>query len=183
MQLRVAILSLAISACFAAPAWAQPATANSPEPLPVIAVPPGWQVANTVPEISGAKLAGAWSAPPPASPGDNILLAYGNILPDVTLGAVVKQMSTQPMFSGNNLIASHAERLCNGTVDGWMFEINVVAKGTPAISELVLLAGKERLFWANYTRSASEAEDRTARAALNTLCTKAPAGSVPPGGP
>jgi hypothetical protein len=111
---------------------------------------------------------------PSLSPGDNLGLGFVVAPPGMPLPDVVRVMKTTyiKMFGAGNPIASHAEKLCGGTSDGWYFE-NTITIGTfTAISEQTLIIGPSNMFEATYTRISSEKEDPAARSALDTLCVK-----------
>ncbi len=77
------------------------------------------------------------------------------------------------------MIASHAEKVCGGTADGWYLENKVAIGTTNVVLEQTILLGKTRAFVATYGRSDTSKEDPAARASLDTICVK---GSQRPAG-
>ena len=168
-------------------ASAPPATPVVDE-LPTIVVPARWTAKETMPALPDAVYVGAWNAPPPDSPADTIALGYVILPPDkpVTLEAIAQAMDAayKKLIGAKNMIASHAERVCGGTADGWYWE-NKVAIGTRNVDlEQTILLGKTRAFVATYGRLDANNEDPAARASLDTICVKdsqRPAGSATDG--
>ena len=163
-------------------ASAPPATPVVDE-LPTIVVPARWTAKDTMPTAPGAVYVGAWNAPPPDSPADEIALGYVALPSDkpVTIEAIAQAMDAayKKLVGAKNMIASHAEKVCGGTADGWYLE-NKVAIGTMnVVLEQTILLGKTRTFVATYGRSDTEKEDPAARASLDTICVK---GSQRPAG-
>jgi hypothetical protein len=163
-------------------ASASPATPVVDE-LPTIVVPARWTAKDTMPTAPGAVYVGAWNAPPPDSPADEIALGYVALPSDkpVTIEAIAQAMDAayKKLVGIDNMIASHAEKVCAGTADGWYLE-NKVAVGTMnVVLEQTILLGKTRTFVATYGRLDTEKEDPAARAALDTICVK---GSQRPAG-
>ena len=110
----------------AAPSPAAPAPPAGPaaNELPTIVVPAGWTAKATLPTAPGAVYVGAWNAPAPGSGADEIALGYVP-LPSggpVTLEAIAQAMNAayKKLVGEKNMIASHAEKVCGGTADGWV---------------------------------------------------------------
>lgn len=165
-----------------------PVASASPEPtmpdeLPTIVVPAHWTVKSAMPTFPGAVYVGGWTAPPPDSPADMIALSYASIPPGkpLTLETVAQETNAayKKLVGANNMIASHAERVCGGSADGWYSE-NKVALGTMnVVLEQMILLGKTRAFVATYARLDTDKENPAARASLDTICIK---GSERPAG-
>jgi hypothetical protein len=155
-------------------ASASPAATVADE-LPTIVVPTGWTAKETLPTSPGAIYVGGWNAPPP-NPADTITLSYIVIPPGktVTLEAVAQEINAayKKLVGAKNMVATHAERVCGGTTDGWYSE-NKLAIGTMnVVLEQTLLLGKTAAFVATYGRLDTEKEDPAARASLDTICVK-----------
>ena len=153
------------------------ATPVSPvsDEVPTIVVPAGWTAKDVMPTLPGAVYVGAWNAPPPES-ASTISLSYVPMSPGkpVTLQAMAQGMEEayKKLVGAKNMIASHAERVCGGTADGWYSE-NKVAVGTMnVVLEQTVLLGKTRMFVASYGRLDTDKEDPAARASLDTICVK-----------
>ncbi|MGA7093851.1 MAG: hypothetical protein WBW87_08535 [Candidatus Cybelea sp.] len=146
-------------------------------------MPAHWTVKSAMPTLPGAVYVGGWSAPPPDSPADMIALSYAINPPGkaVTLETIAQgaDAAFKKLVGANNMIASHAEKVCSGSADGWYSE-NKVALGTMnVVLEQTILLGKTRTFVATYARLDTDKEDPAARASLDTICIK---GSESPAG-
>lgn len=155
-------------------ASASPAATVADE-LPTIVVPTGWTAKETLPTSPGAIYVGGWNAPPP-NPADTITLSYIVIPPGktVTLEAVAQEINAayKKLVGAKNMVATHAERVCSGTTDGWYSE-NKLAIGTMnVVLEQTLLLGTTAAFVATYGRLDTEKEEPAARASLDTICVK-----------
>lgn len=154
---------------------ASPATPAADE-IPTIVVPAGWTAKNTLPTAPGAVYVGAWNGPPPDSAADEIALGYVPLPSDkpVTIDAIAQAMDAayKKLVGEKNMVASHAQKVCGGTADGWYLE-NKVGVGTMnVVLEQTVLLGKTRTFVATYGRLDTEKEDPAARASLNSICVK-----------
>lgn len=150
------------------------AMAATPESA-AINVPAGWTPASISMNVGSATSLGFWYAPASDKKGDNLNLGFGEMPTPVALSDVVAQMNSMyAKFAGaGNVVASHAEKVCNGTADGWFFE-NYLNVGTLMMdSEQTVLLGTTRTFFATYTRMKGESEDKQARQAIDSLCVKA----------
>jgi hypothetical protein len=160
-------------------ASASPAAPEAGE-VPTIVVPAGWTVKDAMPTLPGAVYVGGWTAPAPDS-ASTIYLSYVPLSPDkpVTLEAIAQAMDAayKKLIGAKNMIASHAEKLCGGTADGWYSENKVAFGAMNVILEQTVLLGKTRTFVAAYARLDTDKEDPAARAALDTMCIKSQAGS------
>jgi hypothetical protein len=162
---------------------AMPSPVASPAPaatgtdeLPTIIVPARWTAKNAMPTLPGTVYVGAWNAPPPDSPADTIALGYSAIPSgeSMTLEAIAQETEAafKKLVGSKNMIASHAERVCAGTAEGWYLE-NDVAFGTlNIVLEQTILLGKTRVFVATYGRLDTDREDPAARASLDSICVK-----------
>ena len=165
--------SAVVSAAPAAPAA---------DEVPTIVVPARWTAKDAMPTLPGAVYVGGWTAPPPDS-ASTIYLSYVPWSPGtpVTLEAIAQAMDAayKKLVGAKNMVASHAERVCGGTADGWYSE-NKVAVGTiNVVLEQTILLGKSRTFVAAYARLATDKEDPAARTSLDTICVKSSATPVP----
>jgi hypothetical protein len=152
------------------------APAPDADELPTIVVPAGWTAKEKLPTAPGAVYVGAWNAPPPDSPADEIALGYVALPSDkpVTLEAIAQAMNAayKKLVGEKNMIASHAEKVCGGTADGWYLENKVNVGTMNVVLQQAVLLGKTRTFVATYGRLDTEKEDPAARASLNSICVK-----------
>ena len=127
-----------------------------------------------MPASPGAIYVGAWSAPPPDASAE-IALGYVAIPAEkaVTLEAIAQATNAAyKKVVGANVIASHAEKVCSGTADGWYLENKLTTGTVSVVLEQTLLLGKTRAFVATYGRLDTDKEDPAARASLDTICVK-----------
>ena len=122
--------------------------------------------------MKGFTTTNMWS--PPGGQTSNIGLGYVEGAGGVPVATVVPAMSATflKLFGAGNPVASHAEKVCDGTLDAWYFENNMTFGALNLVSEATVALGKSRLFEAVYTRQSSTKEDPDARKALDTLCIK-----------
>ncbi len=158
------------------PVPSNPPATPSVDELPTIVVPTGWTAKDTLPTAPGAVYVGAWNAPPPDSPADEIALGYVALPSDkpVTLEAIAQAMNAayKKLVGEKNMVASHAEKVCGGTMDGWYLENKVNVGTMNVVLQQTILLGKTRTFVATYGRLDTEKEDPAARASLNSICIK-----------
>jgi hypothetical protein len=147
-----------------------------PQDTPILNVPPGWAAEPAALAMNGFTMLTIWKAPPPAATGGNIGLGFTVATPGVSIANLVPVIDATytKLFGLGNPVASHAERLCSGTADGWYFENKVTFGALNLISEQSMFIGPSDIFEATYTRPSSEKEDPAARRALDSLCVKAP---------
>ena len=159
-------------------ASASPAATATNE-LPTIVVPTGWTAKATLPTLPGAVYVGAWNPPPPESPADTIAPSYNTISSGkpVTLEEIAQRLDAayKKLVGAQNMIASHAEKVCHGTADGWYSENKLPIGTMNLILEQTILLGKTRTFVATYGRLEADKEDPAARASLDSICVKASA--------
>jgi hypothetical protein len=129
-----------------------------------------------MPTSPGATYVGAWNAPPPNSAGDTIAISYAAIPPGkaVTLDAIVQEVNAtyKKLVGAKNMVASHAEKICSGTANGWYLENKLVVGTMSVVLEQTILLGESRAFVATYARLDTDKEDPGARGSLDTLCIK-----------
>jgi hypothetical protein len=110
----------------------------------------------------------------PAGNGDNINLGYSPNPTGLDLAHVVPFVKIAlEKLAGTGNITDHAEKVCNGKADGWLFHGKITMGTYNMIVDEVILPGKNEVFGATYTRHSSHAQDPAARKALDTLCIKA----------
>ena len=145
-----------------------------PQDVPILNVPPGWVAEPASLAMNGFTMLTIWKAPPPIATGANIGLGFTVATPGVSLANSVPVIDATytKLFGPGNPIASHAEKLCSGTADGWYFENKITFGAFNLISEQTMFIGPSDIFEATYTRPSSEKEDPAARRALDTLCVK-----------
>ncbi len=157
-----------------APAATAGPAQSIPKDTPTFSAPAGWTSEPVAMAMSGFTMLSLWRAPSSLSAGDNLGLGFvatpgGTSITDV---AHVIDAAYLKLFGPGNPVASHAERLCGGTADGWYFENKVAFGALNVISEQTMILGPSDMFEATYTRTSSEKEDPAARSALDTLCVK-----------
>jgi len=162
-------------------AQSTPSSIHSPVPAPVpkdtptFTAPPGWVSQPVAMALSGFTMLSVWKAPPSLGAGDNLGLGFAPAPPGSSsmadLSPTLNAMYAK-MFGPGNPVASHAEKLCGGTSDGWYLENKVTFGALNLISEQTMIIGPFDTFAATYTRQSSEKEDPAARSALDTLCIK-----------
>jgi hypothetical protein len=71
---------------------------------------------------------------------------------------------------GATIYASRPQQLCDGTRDGWFLSYDKTHEQPPIHIDDTLFVAGDTIYRATYVRPAGQAEDQTAREALNTLC-------------
>lgn len=150
-----------------------PAASPSAAPLdtPTITIPDGWTPKEFNMSAGGFTMIRMWYKP--QGGGDNINLGYspnptGAGLTDIV--AQARQVLTKMLGAGN--VSDHAEKLCNGTADGWLFHGKLAMGAMHMTVDEVLLPSKHDAFGATYTRMSAHPDDPAALKALDTLCVK-----------
>lgn len=162
-----------VLAILLAQATASPIPTSTPVALYVIRPPEGWQ-----------------QMPPPSAQNDRVQLlslSLGPVVNGFRTGInVIRDQLTDPTetiearskesvmyistHSDGKPIASHAQRVCNASRDGWLIDSTGTYddRKVELVQTLVLDAGYE--YVATYTRPINTAADPAAVAALDTLC-------------
>lgn len=158
---------LASSAPSPSPAASSPA---QPEDTATVTVPKGWAGKALNADLGSYTLTNMWYAPGPLT-GDNIDLGYSQTPTAMQFDALVATTrDALEKFSGQKLLADHAEKVCGATTNAWFFEVPMTMGAYTMVTEEVLVAGKSRVFATAYTRRSTHAEDQGARKALDTIC-------------
>lgn len=114
-----------------------------------------------------------WRAPQPSRKGDNINVGYSPNPTAADITTVAAQVRTAfQRFLGPNNVSDHPEKLCNGTVDGWLFHGNMTMGAMHFIIDEAILAGPHEIFGATYTRKSDHPADPVALKAIDTLCVR-----------
>lgn len=153
-----------------------PSPAASAAPAPgetaTIAVPQGWTEKPVTMTMGSFILDHMWMADDPKSRGDSINLGHAENPTGMTidsLGAQTKAIYDK-ILGPENVAASRAQKLCNGTVNGWYIQTHMTMGVMNLVMEQMMVAGKTRVFGATYTRKNGAPEDPGARKALDSLC-------------
>lgn len=150
-----------------------PAPSASPAPLdtPTLSVPDGWMPKDYTMNMGNFTLMKIWYAP--GAGGDNIDLGYSPNPKAESLAQVVPvTRAILEKLTGAG-VTDHAEKLCNGTADGWLFQSTLTMGAMKMIVNEVMLPSKHQVFAAAYTRILTHPADSAALKALDTLCVKA----------
>jgi hypothetical protein len=135
-------------------------------------VPDGWTPKDYTMNMGTFTLMKLWYAP--GGMTDNINLGYSPNPTGADISAVVPQMRaalTKMLGAGN--LTDHAEKICNGTADGWLFHGKMDMGQYHMIVDEAVLASKHDIFGATYTRLSDHPDDPAAHKALDSLCVKA----------
>jgi hypothetical protein len=156
-------------------AMPQKADASNAQESATISVPKTWKLSTNTATQADFTMLNMWYAPAPAMVGDNINLGYSPNPTGLPLADIVPAVKATLMktFGANSITESHAERLCNGSVDGWLFVAQVTFGAQTLIVEEAILPTGDRVYAATYTRHGAEAEDPAARKAIDALCVNA----------
>lgn len=133
----------------------------------VLTPPADWSTAQLPPPHGKTVAVGAWAMP---SKGfvQNIVIHQ---IPkgDESLESVAAKKAAAVKQIGE-VVANHAEKLCDGKLNGWYMEYTVQLGARPAHIEQVFASGDNSVFTATYSRGQDQAEDPAARKALGSLC-------------
>ncbi|HET9028824.1 MAG TPA: hypothetical protein VFN49_01495 [Candidatus Aquilonibacter sp.] len=90
--------------------------------------------------------------------------------PAITIDAWAQQSASYLQSHDSRVLASHAESLCNGTVNGWWIESlgSYAGRKLDLVQAALLANGYE--YVATYSRAEGTDFDPTALEALDTLC-------------
>ncbi len=163
--------SLAAAQTAASPASPAPTASPAPLDTPTITVPDGWTAKDYTMNMGGFTLIKLWYAP--GGTTDNINLGFSPNPTGADISAVVPQMraALTKMLGAANL-SDHAEKVCNGSVDGWLFHGKMDMGQYHMIVDEAVLASKHDVFGATYTRLSDHPDDPAAHKALDSLCAK-----------
>lgn len=112
-----------------------------------------------------------WRPPQASRHGDNINLGYSPNSTGADLAAVVPQTRAllQQMLGAGN-VTDHAEKLCGGTANGWLFHGKLTMGTMHMDVDEAMLVTPHDVFAATYTRLSEHAADPAARKAIDSLC-------------
>ena len=170
----IAIALLALIAQVASP-LPSPSPQASPTPAAValypVAPPPGWEQ-ESAPNAPGRFTILAFFAGPAVGdfrPNINVLrdaLADSSETLDQRVGETLDAYH----MNGAKVLKHHRERVCNGTRDGWYFEVAAHYSGRDVVLEQTLVLDGGFEYVATYTRANGTGADTPATKALDTLC-------------
>lgn len=162
-----------IMAVMLAQTSASPSATPTPVALYVIRAPEGWQQLSPPVDQSGQVQLLSFSAGPVVDGFRTNLNVIRDALADPTesIDARVKESIAYISTHGDGkLVTSHAERVCNGSRDGWLIDsIGTYDKRKSELVQTVVLDGGYE-YVATYTRPINTAADPAAVQSLDSLC-------------
>lgn len=159
MKLRAIISLLAIATMGAAP----------PLPTATLTVPSGWQAVPPAPPHGTQIMLNQWVFPGVgAVPSISLTQIPGTAYPY----AEFLKSTEATLVKMGTVSDSHAEKLCDGKLDGWFIASKIVLGTHTYLQERILTTSGGMLYLVIYARPADQAEDASARKALDTLCVK-----------
>ena len=147
----------------------------SPSPAPVVLYifqpPADWQQSPVPADLTAYNVVALYFAPDAGSFRSNVNVVRDVLQdPNETLAQVVAQGRKFFEDHSNTLGASHAEKLCNGAIDGWYLE-SAGTLGLQATSRVqTVLVDRGTEYIATYSRGVGSDPDPAAVKALDTLC-------------
>jgi len=159
-----------------------PAPTPTPVVLYVMQPPTGWQT-MPLPSAAPGRVELLYISLGPTADGfRSELNVVRDPLPDPSETIEARAQESVTYLESRNagkVTASHAERLCNGSRDGWLVESTAVhSRALDQVQAILLDDGAEYI--ATYTRASGASADPAALKALDTLCPQPGTGSAIP---
>lgn len=141
----------------------------SSAPIGTMTPPIGWQAAPLPPPHGEQIFLDSWLLP--SGPHPQMIQLLEGPLGEQTFAAWVKD-TVDTLGHTGSVSESHAEKICDGTIDAWFIGSKITLGQLSQSQERVLASSRNQWFLATYGRPLDQAENVDARKALDTLCIK-----------